>query len=49
VLLRPQREANGDLARLLMDEIGDGSINSQAREQQGCGGNSILGLSQDVE
>jgi hypothetical protein len=36
--LRAQCEANGDLARLLIDEIGDGSINSQAREQQGCGG-----------
>ena len=36
--LRAQREANGDLARLLIDQEGDGSIDSQAREQQGCCG-----------
>ena len=36
--MRAQREANGDLARLLIDQEGDGSIDSQAREQQGsCG------------
>jgi hypothetical protein len=34
--LRAQPEANGDLKRLLIDEEGDGSIDSQAREQQGC-------------
>jgi hypothetical protein len=36
--LRAQREANGDLARLLIDQEGDGSIDSQGREQQGCCG-----------
>jgi hypothetical protein len=36
--LRAQREANGDLARLLIDDEGNGSVDSQAREQQGsCG------------
>ena len=36
--LRAQREANRDLARLLIDQEGDGSKDSQAREQQGCAG-----------
>jgi hypothetical protein len=32
--LRAQREANRDLARLLIHQTGDGSINSQAGQQQ---------------
>jgi hypothetical protein len=36
--LRAQREANGDLARLLIDQEGDGSVDSKPGEQQGsCG------------
>ena len=34
--LRAQSEANGDLARLLIDQKGDGSIDSQAGEEQSC-------------
>jgi hypothetical protein len=36
--LRAQREANGDLAGLLIDQEGDGAIDSEAREQQGSYG-----------
>ena len=38
VLLRAQGKANGDLARLLIDEIGDGAVDSQTRQKQcSCG------------
>ena len=39
---RAQCEANSDLARLLIDEIGDGSINPQAREQQAAAAKSVF-------
>jgi len=34
---RPERHPNGDLASLLVYHVGDGSIDSESREQQ-CGG-----------